>query len=510
MIGAICLRLDEKNKAWLYLAGTYNDIDWNTEKSSALGEQVVSYDFKEKSGLKSGISIVQRFDDEYVLRLVETKSYTLKMENEEGDEVNLPHFQNEGNKFLKCDRDRDSLVFQFINYLGRTRMHFNCGELSVSFQFEVVPDKMNYEDDYIGLTEAIAEVCAGLLLDYSGFTSNIFSQSEDSRKTLLEQFIFLRQFCYTQNLRGIFESIKRNPDRILDQEEELKPVGTGIPSKKFYRNPFLYSREWVNVAGKGAVSGIYIPQIVAVTRKIDKLDTPANRFVRYAFQKFDAICLALIDALGINGQARQTECFEEAKAIHKMLENILRDKFFDEIGSLDIMPQNNQILQKREGYSQIFSAYAMTDLALQLDWKGKDEIYEGESKNVALLYEYWLFFELYKILESIEGSVAVTTKEDPFLLLEDGIIISLAEGKKSCQSFEIRNMIQKLICIITELFQRRSSGRLNMRVHIQGHFVRTIHWLYFPLHLLREDTMGKKRRWQTALLVIYILMPNTA
>ncbi len=60
---------------------------------------------------------------------------------------------------------------------------------------------------------------------------------------------------------------------------------------------------------------------------------------------------------------------------------------FDDIGRLEILPQNNQVLQKRRGYYEIFSAFLMVDLALQLDWKGKDSIYDGESKNVALLYE---------------------------------------------------------------------------------------------------------------------------
>lgn len=454
MIGAICLRLNEKIKAKLYLVGTYSNIDWDTEHASVLGDQFVSYDFKEESGRQPVISIAQKFDDEYVLRLVETKRYVLKMENDGGGEVNLPRFQNEGNKFLKCDRDQDSVTFQFINYLGRSKMHFNCGEVSETFQFEIVPDKMNYEDDYIGLTEALAEVCSELLLDYSGSTSNTFSLSEDHGKTILEQFIFLRQFCYGKNLLGLFESIKRNPDRILDQEEELKPVGTGIPSKKFYRNPFSYGRGWKNVAEKDVLSGTYLPQMVAVTRKFDKLDTPANRFVKFALQKFDSICLDLIDTLDISSQARQTECFEEAKAIHKMLENIFRDSFFDEVGTLDIMPQDNQILQKREGYSQIFSAYAMIDLALQLDWKGKDEVYEGESKNVALLYEYWLFFELYKIIKSIKGSVMITIKENPFLLIEDGITISLKEGKKSCQSFEVKEQGVKINLYYNRTFSK--------------------------------------------------------
>lgn len=46
----------------------------------------------------------------------------------------------------------------------------------------------------------------------------------------------------------------------------------------------------------------------------------------------------------------------------------------------------------------------MLDMALQLDWKGKDDIYEGESKNVALLYEYWIFFELYDIVRGSRGA----------------------------------------------------------------------------------------------------------
>ena len=451
MIGAICLRLNEKCRAKLYPVGTYSHIDWNTECSTELGDEFVGYKFIEESGQQPVISIAQSLDGEYILRLIETKRYVIKMENDDGVEPDLPHFQNEGNKFLKCDKDRDSVTFQFINYLGRSKIHFN--EADIILSFEVVPDKMNYEEDYIRLTEALAEVCSELLLDYAGFTSNMYRQSEDSKKTLLEQFIFIRKFCYGENLQGLVEAIKRNPDRVLDKEEELKPTGSGMPSKKFFQNPFLYSRGWVNLAEQNT-KGKYIPQMVSVTRKFDRLDTPANRFVKFALQKFDSICVDLVQILEIGGQTMQVECIEEAKAIHKIIENIFRDSFFDEIGTLDIMPQNNQILQKREGYSQIFATYAMLDLALQLDWKGKNEVYEGESKNVALLYEYWLFFELYKIVKSIEGCRVVKTEENPFILLEDCITISLEEGKKSCQSFEIKKYGVKVNLYYNRTFSR--------------------------------------------------------
>ena len=452
MVGAICLELDDSTSARLYLSGSYSSIDWENRLPSALGGRYSYCCFKEESGQNPVMSVVQSLNGEYILRLIETKRYLLKIEKANTSDIILPRFQNEENRFLKCDKDRDSISFQFINYLGRSRVIFT--EPDITLPFEVVPDKMNYEDDYIKLTEALADVCSELLLDYAGSTSNLFSQSENDTKTLLEQFVFLRKFCYEQNVQSLFEAIKRNPDRILDQEEELKPVGTGRPSGKFYRNPFSYSRGWVDVTEAEAQIKRHIPQMVAVTRKYDRLDTPANRFIKFALHKIDFICNNLINALETDSGGMQLECLEEAKAIHKLLDNIFRDSFFDEVGDLDIMPQNNQILLKREGYSQIFTAYAMLDLALQLDWKGKDEIYEGESKNVALLYEYWLFFELYKIVKSIEGCISIKTDENPFLLIEDGVTISLEEGKESCQSFLIKKYGTKINLYYNRTFSK--------------------------------------------------------
>lgn len=99
------------------------------------------------------------------------------------------------------------------------------------------------------------------------------------------------------------------------------------------------------------------------------------------------------------------------------------------------MPQNNQVLEKREGYRQIFYAAAMVDLALQLNWEGEQEAYSGESKNTALLYEYWLFFELRKIISSIENYQCIQASEKPFINTDNGLTISLSEGQTSCQAF---------------------------------------------------------------------------
>ena len=451
MIGSVCLKLNDRIRISIYSVGNYDKINWNAPGESELGADFCVFKYSDADRRDHSISVVKGLDESYILRVIETRRYILRIDREDDITDVSVNFLNEENRLLKIDRDKDTVTFQFINYLGRSKIHFKFGGQQITLPFEVVPDKMDYEDDYIALTESLAEHCAALLIEYSGATSSIFGHSVESTENLLEQFIFLRQFCYSQNLQGIFESVRRNPDRILRQEEVLKPFGAGMPSGKFYTCPFSSGRKWTAMAG---ASG-YLPAEITVTRKYDSFDTPANRFIHYALQRFDDICVGLTIALDPKEKNMQAECYREAVAIHKILDDLLRSSFFDEVGPLDIMPQNNQVLQKREGYSQIYSAWSMLDLALQLDWKGKDNVYEGESKNIALLYEYWLFFELYRIIRSINGCEPVKTDENPFIQTDDGITISLRETEKSCQSFELKDQHVKINLYYNRTFSSR-------------------------------------------------------
>lgn len=408
--------------------------------------EYADYSDDTSDGKKSPFEIKESDDGFYTLRLKETFRYICKSSC---GEDNFSITNQEANKFLKYSYiGNEYYSFSFINYLGLA--HLKIGT-DTELPFEVVPAKMNYEEDYIALTESLAKKCSELMLDYSGVTYSSFSQKQDSESSLLEQFIFLRQFCYSDNIESLFESIKRNPDRLLVQEEILKPFGQGAPSSKFYSNPFSYSRNWNQVYE----SDSYLPSEISVTQKCDSLNTPANSFIKFAFTYFYEICRKLADQLDSSSNAnnRQTECYIEAKKICCHLETILQDSFFDDVSDLDIMPDNNQVLQKREGYAQIFNAFTMINMALQLDWKGKDSVYNGEAKNTALLYEYWLFFELYNIINSIqktqlseyESKEQAKYSGNAFCISkDDGLIISLKEGEKSCQHFDLNKYNTKI------------------------------------------------------------------
>lgn len=439
-IGALRFKVNNDYDALLYPVGAYEKINWENQESCVLGEDFTTYSYHDKY-IENSICINDGLGGEPILRLTETKRYIIKLECANNKVVDLPVLQNENNKFLKLEKDKNLITFQYINYLGRTRVLFSDYENSRILIFEVVPDKIDYEKDYIELTESIAEQCSELLLEYTGSTSNLFSMSNEDSKSLLEQFIFLRKFCYSDNLLSLFEAIKRNPDRLLIDDLEFKPLGSGVLSRKVFTQPFSYTKNWHKL--KSDTSGEYfLPGNVGVTQKKDSFDTVANRFLKYALEKFYIICKELTEIPTISKSIKNTaQCLYEASSMLNMLEAILQDHFFDDIGQLEVFPQNNQVLQKRRGYSEIFSAFLMVDLALQLDWKGKDSIYEGESKDVALLYEYWTFFELIKIVKMIDGCKIINTKERPFISIDNNRLnISLKQGLKSCQSFVIEHL----------------------------------------------------------------------
>ena len=156
----------------VFPAGKKTDIDWN---SIVFSENDFYFYALKDSGSTKKSYIEYSTNDEYninPLRLKETVRYKCELSNS----INPDKKENYNLRFTSDN-----------------------GPLSLSF--EVVPDKINYETDYVNLTQAIAKECSALLLEYSSPTALSFSQdSKKQQKTALEQFIFLRQFCYSDNI----------------------------------------------------------------------------------------------------------------------------------------------------------------------------------------------------------------------------------------------------------------------------------------------------------------------
>jgi predicted component of viral defense system (DUF524 family) len=403
-------------------------------------------------------------------RIKETISFMLRIEG--ADDVPLPSFRNEKNKLLRVSKDKDFIKFTFVNYLGLAHLFFD-GNLDLAL--EVVPDKIGYDDDYRMLTEDIASECAELLLDYTSPTSNLFSAGSDSPKTLMGQFLFLRQLGCPGVIEGIFEAIRSNPERKLMRLREMVPFGTTRPSPKVFTSPLQHASNWVN-SGTSS-KPMFLPAMYEADRKKDSTDTEANRFVKFALGFFRRICQGIVKA----NQAKQSstgssnennqpdsekvqwQTVHEAEDLEKRIGNIERSTFFKDIGPLRIMPSGNQVLQKRSGYRRMLQVYALCSVAPKLEWDGSDDVYEGESRNIALLYEYWLFFELSRIIHDLDGCTPVQGRKnyenshDSFQKTNDcKLTIFLKGGSESRQCYVVKGRKPGEPDLSVDLYYNRS------------------------------------------------------
>ncbi|MEN9339745.1 MAG: hypothetical protein RIQ62_1057, partial [Bacteroidota bacterium] len=59
------------------------------------------------------------------------------------------------------------------------------------------------------------------------------------------------------------------------------------------------------------------------------------------------------------------------------------------------------VLQRKSGYREVLNAWLKFDLAAKLIWKGGNNVYSAGKKDIATLYEYWLFFTLLDLLKQV-------------------------------------------------------------------------------------------------------------
>lgn len=106
MIGAVCFKVTNEYEVRIYMVGTYEQIDWTNPSPCVLGENYTCYALKnEEAG--NAIQIVTGLNGQHMLRLFETKRYILRLVYEENLDIEVPRFQNENNKFLKLEKDKD-------------------------------------------------------------------------------------------------------------------------------------------------------------------------------------------------------------------------------------------------------------------------------------------------------------------------------------------------------------------------------------------------------------------
>ena len=266
---------------------------------------------------------------------------------------------------------------------------------------EVRSVKLGYRDHYRGMLSFIADKCAGLVLDSRSATRLRLDTlwAKDSR--LLEQQLeFLRHTLEGATFRAAVDEILRNPHRRLEDEHEERDLSRPFkPDGKFARQVAVATHR-TRVPRTHPLHDLLpsLPARVTVRRRIDFLDTAENRFAKMVLTEFrdflSAVTAQLTQSPGSAEKPDNLRLLREAGRLRGMLETQLARGFLPDVSPPTMLPVGSPVIQRKSGYRELLRFWLQFHAGAQLVWHGGYDVYAAGARNVATLYEYWLFFQL--------------------------------------------------------------------------------------------------------------------
>ena len=320
--------------------------------------------------------------------------------------------------------------------LIKTGIYVGCLTLKVTnnsgfeaeVSFEVRSVKIDYRTDYKTMLHDITSHFTDLVMMQGAPVTQRFEvDPNENSNTLYQQFAFMKSLVDSEEFEEALNKILYNPIH--------KWTGTTI-EKDICSVKRLGRQELKQVAssknrlplGEGKSIGdniTSVPRRLSVSYKKDTVDVAENRFVKFVLQSFSSFCSTIQQCKNAKDRLKI-----EAELTASKLTGWLSRSFFLDVSNLQTMTLNSPALQRKEGYREVLQAWMMLKLAAQITWKGGDNVYHAGKRNVAALYEYWVFFKLLDIVK--ETFHLELTEEDEKKLVKpdhDHISLELRQGR---------------------------------------------------------------------------------
>lgn len=309
-------------------------------------------------------------------------------------------------------------------YVGTLKLKVMSDHKEVAeVELEVKSVKMDYRQDYQKMLEDITAYYTELVMIQGAPVTQKFEVDfTRDKKILYQKFAFVKSIVESETFCDAIHKIQSNPVRkwtetIVERHiSNVKRMGRDA-MKQISRNP---NRVDVSHMNMGMDT---IPRTVKVPYKKDTVDTLENQFVKYVLMSFMSFC-SHIQTLKNAGERLKREAAITAGA----LGNYLSFSLFKEVSMPSMLSLNSPALQRKEGYREVLQAWLIFDLAAKLSWHGGDDVYDAGKRNVATLYEYWLFFKLMEVIGSI-FDIAPEDKKNLVQTDKDEINLELKQGK---------------------------------------------------------------------------------
>ena len=349
-------------------------------------------------------------------------------------------------------------TLNFKAYVGKSFLSIKEGNISsISIPIEIRSKKINYFKQYPAMISDLSEYSSGMLFDLKAPLSQLFKIDQTStRTTLYEDYMYLEYLFDDKNLPTTMEYLLRNMNSQLIKNKEIVPSSqAGNISPKELINLLTSPDKWIKNKNS-KLNNIkefkgYIPEYVEEIKYEDTIDTNENRFVKYFLQQINDL---IEDLINTNPKGY---IYDNLQKFSQINEYYLQNRIFKDISTLNYLPTNSQILQKKEGYNEILNYFLMLEFSFKLNWSEVTNEFKGYEKRLSQLYEYWCYFKVLEVLNDL--SINKINFDDIFEIDQNKWSIKLKRSNKSKKTFKIlfKEKIVTIDYYYNQLFKRNSN-----------------------------------------------------
>lgn len=336
-------------------------------------------------------------------QLLEGCSYEYELVSDNG---NIYQFleENEIVRFSHSPRHPNTGTLKTGIYVGSLTLPIRDIELDCEIakvELEIQSVKAEYRTDYRKMLEDITTYYTDLvLMQGSPVTQKLEIDNDTPQQTLYQRYAFVRSIVESTAFQEAIHKIIASPVRKWEETSMERNVSNVKRLNRKNMHQIATSKDRIpvhNAVDIGLPHGLNsVPRTLTVAYKRDTLDNQENRFVKFVLRSFCSFCSELHDKKKANDRLKA-----EINKTMDVLNGHLSMLFFKQISMPSQLNLNSPVLQRKEGYREILQAWLMFDLAAKLSWRGGDNVYEAGKRNVAVLYEYWVFFKLLEVISRV-------------------------------------------------------------------------------------------------------------
>lgn len=344
--------------------------------------------------------------------------------------------------------------------VGRLRIQVvdrTTGEAAAA-DVDVLAVKLDHETEYRQMLTDISAFAAEAVLQ--GFAPSTLDLAPGDLPVGLLYLRFAMIAAYLQD--PAFESaivrVTSQPHRTWVSELEIRPIGSPFPAGAAFRRAVCAPGPRVPwPAGPAGLASL--PAALTRDRAEASVDNSANKFVKFALERWRATALELLDVLSLASQNVESgplrRGLQIAADVGAQLDEYLAHPIFREVSSLRRMPTSDQVLLKRAGYREVFRTFAMTESGptVRIDRGDGADVFAASQRNIATLYEFWCFLAVVDSLGRVCGEVQTARA---FAVAGDGMSLTMRSGRASKLSWRVTRGGRQLR--VEVFFNRTFSG----------------------------------------------------